>query len=55
MVKYTADRPTNMAFREALTDALKIPGVPKEELKAPGNLVWWEKEYDKEESSAWRN
>jgi hypothetical protein len=54
MVKTMEERPTNMGFRNALTEALKIPGVPPAELTAPGNLVWWEKEVDKEASSNWR-
>ena len=43
------ERPTNMAFRKALTESLIVPGVTSEELKGnEGNLVWWEKEEDKE-------
>ncbi len=49
------ERPTNMAFRKSLTDSLIVPGVTAEELKGnEGNLVWWEKEEDKEGSSNWR-
>eukprot|EP00607_Mallomonas_marina_P005010 CAMPEP_0182425800 /NCGR_PEP_ID=MMETSP1167-20130531/12285_1 /TAXON_ID=2988 /ORGANISM="Mallomonas Sp, Strain CCMP3275" /LENGTH=307 /DNA_ID=CAMNT_0024606795 /DNA_START=224 /DNA_END=1147 /DNA_ORIENTATION=+ len=48
------ERPTNKAFRDALTMSLKVPGVPPEELKTQGNLVWWEKDIDKEKSSNWR-
>ena len=45
-----------MAFRKALTDALVVPGVTAEELKGnEGNLVWWEKEVDKECSDKWRS
>lgn len=54
LVKTSAERPTNMGFREALTDGLSIPNVPKEELKSPGNLVWWEKNEDKELHKDWR-
>ena len=55
MVKFVEEKPTNMAFRKALTEALVVPGVSKEELVGnAGNLVWWEKEVDKEESDAWR-
>ena len=44
-----------MAFRKSLTDSLIVPGVTAEELKGnEGNLVWWEKEEDKEGSSNWR-
>lgn len=50
-----SERPTNKGFRSALTDKLVVPGVPQEELRGnEGNLVWWEKETDKEQSSAWR-
>lgn len=50
------ERPTNMVFRKSLTDSLIVPGVTAEELKGnEGNLVWWEKEEDKEESSNWRS
>jgi len=51
--KVVLERPTNMAFRDALTNSLKIPGVSADELKAAGNLVWWEKEYDKDISKNW--
>lgn len=51
--KLVQQRPTNMDFRDALTSSLKVPGVPPEELKASGNLVWWEKEYDKDISNNW--
>lgn len=54
MVKAVEERPTNMGFRNYLTDALRLPGVPQEELKSPGNLVWWEKDLEKETSSQWR-
>lgn len=54
LVKTSSDRPTNMGFREALTDGLYIPNVPQEELKAPGNLVWWEKDEEKELFTSWR-
>ena len=50
----TEERPTNMGFRDALTFALRIPNVPQSELKSQGNLVWWEKDIDKETSSNWR-
>ena len=55
MVKAVDDRPTNMGFRNYLTDALRLPGVPQDELKSPGNLVWWEKDLEKETSSQWRS
>ena len=55
MVKAVDDRPTNMGFRNYLTDALRLPGVPLDELKSPGNLVWWEKDLEKETSSQWRS
>lgn len=54
LVKTTPDRPTNMAFREALTEGLIVPNVPREELKTAGNLVWWEKDLEKEPQSTWR-
>mmetsp|Transcript_17374 Transcript_17374/g.29141 ORF Transcript_17374/g.29141 Transcript_17374/m.29141 type:complete len:360 (+) Transcript_17374:54-1133(+) len=54
MVKFGPERPTNKEFRDNLTSALKIPGVPPEELMTTGNLVWWEKEVDREESTNWR-
>ena len=44
VVKTSANRPTNSDFRDALTDGLVVPNVSKEELRAPGNLVWWEKD-----------
>jgi hypothetical protein len=46
-------RPTNMEFRDALTAGLVVPGVPPEELKTQGNLVWWEKELDLDKSDNW--
>jgi len=52
--KQLADRPSNKEFRDALTESLIIPGVTPEELKTQGNLVWWEKETNKEESDNWR-
>lgn len=53
---FDPNRPTNMGFRKALTDALVVPGVTAEELKGnEGNLVWWEKEMDKESSAKWRS
>ena len=55
MVKAVEERPTNMSFRNYLTDALRLPGVPQDELKSPGNLVWWEKDLEKETSSQWRS
>ena len=54
LVQTFEEKPTNMGFRNALTDALRIPGVPQAELNSPGNLVWWEKEVAKEQSSNWR-
>lgn len=47
-------RPTNKDFRDDLTSALRIPGVSSEDLRTTGNLVWWEKASDKEESMNWR-
>ena len=53
---FEPNRPTNMGFRKALTDSLIVPGVTAEELKGnEGNLVWWEKEMDKEVSANWRS
>jgi hypothetical protein len=43
-----------MGFRDALTDGLYIPNVPREELRAAGNLVWWEKESSEEKNTEWR-
>lgn len=54
LVKTSGDRPTNMGFREALTDGLNVPNVPREELQAQGNLVWWEKDIEKDASPCWR-
>jgi hypothetical protein len=54
LVKSSPDRPTNMGFRDALTDGLYIPNVPREELRAAGNLVWWEKESSEEKNTEWR-
>jgi len=48
LVKTSAERPTNAGFRDALTDGLVVPGVPQEELRTQGNLVWWEKDTEKE-------
>lgn len=52
--KQTPIRPSNKEFRDALTEALVIPGITPEELKTQGNLVWWEKETNKELSDFWR-
>merc|ERR1719231_271877 len=50
------ERPTNMGFRKSLTESLIVPGVTAEELRGnEGNLVWWDKEQDKEESPNWRS
>jgi len=54
VVLYGPDRPTNLDFRNNLSGSLKINGVPKEELLTGGNLVWWEKDWEKDESSNWR-
>eukprot|EP01041_Mallomonas_annulata_P003916 gene3916-7810_t len=54
VAKTVKERPTNKDFRDALTSSLRVPGVPPEELQTQGNLVWWEKETDKELFSAWR-
>ena len=56
VVKTSPDRPTNAGFRDALTDGLVVANVPREELRAMGNLVWWEKEdaESKESSKDWR-
>jgi hypothetical protein len=51
LVQTFDEKPTNFGFRSALTDALRIPGVPSSELKTKGNLVWWEKDLDKEVSN----
>jgi hypothetical protein len=48
------DRPTNLDFRNNLSGSLKIQGVPKEELITGGNLVWWEKDQEKDASPNWR-
>jgi hypothetical protein len=53
-VDLSPDRPTNEKFRDNLTGALRIEGVPNSELKVKGNLVWWEKDVEKEASSNWR-
>ena len=55
VVKSSPERPTNMDFKDSLTAALQIKGVSQDELKTGGNLVWWEKELDKEQSSNWRS
>ncbi len=53
-MKTLTTRPTNVGFREAITDSLIIPGVSKEDLKSNNNnLVWWEKETDKSASQLW--
>jgi hypothetical protein len=54
MVKAIDERPTFMGFRNFLTDALRLPGVPQDELQSPGNLVWWEKDLELEEFNQWR-
>ncbi|KAJ1412126.1 hypothetical protein B484DRAFT_455463 [Ochromonadaceae sp. CCMP2298] len=54
MVKYSPERPSNKVFRDNLTSALRVPGVPPEELMTNGNLVWWEKDVEKDESENWR-
>ena len=54
VVKTCNERPSNKEFRDALTESLIIPGVSKSELQTTGNLVWWEKETEKEISPAWR-
>ena len=55
VVNSSPQRPTNMDFKDSLTEALQIKGVSRDELKTAGNLVWWEKELDKEQSSNWRS
>ena len=38
-----------------MTEGLIIPGVRKEDLRGRGiNLLWWEKDIDKDASTAWR-
>lgn len=54
LAKSLSERPTNKAFRDALTDSLVVPGVPKNELQTNGNLVWWEKDMEKEAADSWR-
>jgi hypothetical protein len=54
LAKTCNERPSNKEFRDALTESLIIPGVSKSELQTTGNLVWWEKETEKESSPAWR-
>lgn len=54
LAKTCNERPSNKEFRDALTESLIIPGVSKSELQTTGNLVWWEKETEKEASPAWR-
>ena len=55
IVSYGPDRPTNLDFRNNLSGSLIIQNVPREELVVSnGNLVWWEKELDKEASADWR-
>jgi len=54
LAKTCDERPTNKGFRDALTSTLRVPGVPPEELQTEGNLVWWEKDINKEMSPNWR-
>jgi hypothetical protein len=55
LINFGPDRPTNLDFRNNLSGSLIIQGVPKDELVVSnGNLVWWEKETDKEASPDWR-
>lgn len=54
LAKTCDERPTNKDFRDALTSSLRVPGVPPEELQTQGNLVWWEKDVNKDLSSNWR-
>ena len=54
LVDASPDRPSNLGFREALSNGLKIPGVSSDDLRQKGNLIWWEKELDKESSDNWR-
>eukprot|EP01038_Epipyxis_sp_PR26KG_P005490 gene5490-7601_t len=53
LAKSNSERPTNMEFRENLTNQLKVPGVSADELNVKGNLVWWEKDLDKMLSKNW--
>ena len=53
-VEVMNERPSNVAFRNALSGSLKIPGVSPEELQGSAAPVWWDKEADKEKSSNWR-
>ncbi len=52
-VAVNPERPTSAKFRENLTSALRVPGVPPEELKTKAAEVWWEKNDGKDESKAW--
>lgn len=55
VVKTSPTRPTNVDFKDALTEALQIKGVNKGDLRTGGNLVWWEKDIDKDKSPNWRS
>ena len=46
VVATSPTKPTNLDFRNDLISSLIIKGVPNEELKTVGNLVWWEKDVD---------
>ena len=46
VVAVAPTKPTNLDFRNQLISSLVIKGVPNEELKTDGNLVWWEKDMD---------
>lgn len=49
-------RPTNLDFRNQLSGSLLIKGISQDELLVTnGQLVWWEKELDKEASPNWRS
>lgn len=54
VVKFFEQRPTSAEFRDALVDALSVPGVSKNDLKPRGLELWWENT-NKEVSTNWRN
>jgi hypothetical protein len=53
-VETVKERPTNAAFRSALTNGLQVEGILNEELQTKQNLVWWEKTVDQEQADSWR-
>ena len=46
IIATSSTKPTNLDFRNQLIGSLIIEGVPNEELKTQGNLVWWEKDME---------